>query len=57
MYKRQLDYGAPLAPVNPTPSAIDEWYPAIMTEYTYMLMENDPLPVAHPCLLYTSRCV
>ena len=43
-----LDYGAPLAPVNPTPSAIDEWYPAIMTEYTYMLMENDPLPVAHP---------
>ena len=42
------DYGAPLAPVNPTPSAIDEWYPAVMTEYTYMLMENDPLPAAHP---------
>ncbi len=42
------DYGAPLAPVNPTPSAIDEWYPAIMTEYSYMLVENDPLPLSRP---------
>ncbi len=36
--------GVPDAPVNPTPTNIDEWYPAIMTEYTYMLVDNDPLP-------------
>ncbi|MCB0217180.1 MAG: hypothetical protein KDH92_11120 [Chloroflexi bacterium] len=42
------DYGVPDAPVNPTPNSIDEWYPAIMTELTYMLVENDPLPLRNP---------
>ena len=32
--------GQPMAPVNPTSTSIDEWYPAIMQEFTYMLMEN-----------------
>ena len=35
------------APVNPTPSNDDEWYPAIMTELTYMLLENRA-PVRFP---------
>jgi uncharacterized repeat protein (TIGR01451 family) len=42
------DYGVPDAPSNPTPSNIDEWYPAIMTEFTYMFVDNDPLPVRDP---------
>ncbi len=42
------DYGVPDAPVNPTPNSIDEWYPAIMTEFTYMLVDNDPLPLRDP---------
>jgi hypothetical protein len=29
----------PLAPSNPTPTNIDEWYPAIMQEFTYLLTE------------------
>ncbi|MGA9347655.1 MAG: hypothetical protein WBW48_02465 [Anaerolineae bacterium] len=33
--------GRPLAPVNPTPTGIDEWYPAIMQEFTYLLMDLD----------------
>ncbi|MFN2250455.1 MAG: proprotein convertase P-domain-containing protein, partial [Anaerolineae bacterium] len=40
--------GVPDAPVNPTATNVDEWYPAIMTELTYMLVENDPLPQAYP---------
>ena len=36
-------YGELLAPVNPTPNDIDEWYPAIMQEFTYLLMEPGPL--------------
>ncbi len=39
--------GQPDAPVNPTPSNDDEWYPAIMTELTYLLTENE-LPIAGP---------
>ncbi len=39
--------GTPDAPVNPAPSNQDEWYPAIMTELTYQLLDNE-LPVAHP---------
>ena len=39
--------GRPDAPVNPTPNNDDEWYPAIMTELTYMLLENRP-PVRFP---------
>ncbi|HID87414.1 MAG TPA: hypothetical protein EYP55_08560, partial [Anaerolineae bacterium] len=35
------DQGQPLAPVNPTPTDIDEWYPAIMQEFTYLIMELD----------------
>ena len=35
--------GQPLAPVNPTPTNIDEWYPAIMQEFTYLLMELKPV--------------
>ncbi len=37
--------GVPDAPVNPRATSIDEWYPAVVTEVTYMLVENDPLPV------------
>ncbi|MFN2251765.1 MAG: hypothetical protein ACK2UL_07590, partial [Anaerolineae bacterium] len=40
--------GAPDAPANPTPNNIDEWYPAIVAELTYMLVENDPLPLREP---------
>ena len=40
--------GLPDAPMNPSASATDEWYPAIMAELTYMLLENDPLPQAAP---------
>jgi hypothetical protein len=40
--------GTPDAPVNPRPSNVDEWYPAILTELTYMLVDNDPLPQAMP---------
>ena len=40
--------GVPDAPMNPVSTAIDEWYPAIMSEMTYMLMENDPVPFADP---------
>ncbi|MCE7938748.1 MAG: hypothetical protein DYG90_09255, partial [Chloroflexi bacterium CFX6] len=40
--------GEPDAPVNPVPSAIDEWYPAIMAELSYVLTDNDPLPAAAP---------
>ncbi len=40
--------GIPDAPMNPTPTSIDEWYPAILTELTYMLVENTPLPQADP---------
>ncbi len=39
--------GRPDAAVNPTPSNRDEWYPAIMTELTYMLLENQ-VPVRFP---------
>ena len=39
--------GSPDAPRNPMATNIDEWYPAIMTEMTYLLTEND-LPVASP---------
>jgi uncharacterized repeat protein (TIGR01451 family) len=48
--------GIPDAPMNPSPSSIDEWYPAIMTELTYMLVENDPLPQpdASPSQLHRS---
>ena len=42
------DYGVPDAPSNPEASNIDEWYPAIMTELTYLLVDNDPLPIANP---------
>jgi len=31
--------GEPVAPSNPEPTSIDEWYPAIMQEFTYLLME------------------
>jgi len=41
------DNGQPDASVNPTPSNVDEWYPAIMTELTYMLLDND-IPEAVP---------
>ena len=37
------DQGRPEAPVNPTPTNIDEWYPAVMQEFTYLLMELRPL--------------
>lgn len=40
--------GVPDAPMNPTATNVDEWYPAIMSEYTYMLVDNDPLPVPNP---------
>ncbi|MCE7938667.1 MAG: hypothetical protein DYG90_08820, partial [Chloroflexi bacterium CFX6] len=40
--------GIPDAPSNPAPNNIDEWYPAIMTEATYMLVDNDPLPDRNP---------
>ncbi len=40
--------GVPDAPVNPTANNVDEWYPAIMTEFTYMLVDNDPLPQRNP---------
>jgi hypothetical protein len=30
--------GNPVAPSNPTSTSIDEWYPAIMQEFTYMLL-------------------
>ncbi|MCB9176576.1 MAG: DUF11 domain-containing protein [Caldilineae bacterium] len=40
--------GIPDAPMNPTPSGTDEWYPAIMTELTYLLVENNPLPQPDP---------
>jgi hypothetical protein len=40
--------GRPDAPVNPLPSSIDEWFPAIMSELSYLLIENEPLPVAAP---------
>ncbi|MSP13623.1 MAG: hypothetical protein EXR62_11795 [Chloroflexi bacterium] len=34
----------PLAPPNPTPTNVDEWYPAIMQEFTYELIANgDPV--------------
>ncbi|MBI3942034.1 MAG: hypothetical protein HY326_03400, partial [Chloroflexi bacterium] len=34
----------PLAPPNPTPTNVDEWYPAIMQEFTYELIgNNDPV--------------
>jgi len=41
--------GVPDAPLNPDDlgAGADEWYPAIMTELTYVLMEND-LPVRDP---------
>ena len=39
---RYLD-GQPKASVNPTFTNIDEWYPAIMQEFTYMLMELKPV--------------
>jgi len=39
--------GQPDAQVNPRPSNDDEWYPAIMTELTYLLMDNE-LPIANP---------
>ncbi len=35
--------GEPQAPVNPTFTNIDEWYPAIMQEFTYLLMQPGPL--------------
>jgi hypothetical protein len=35
--------GQPVAPMNPTSTSIDEWYPAIMQEFTYMLMELGPI--------------
>lgn len=35
--------GRPVAPVNPTPTAVDEWYPAIMQEFTYQLIEPHPI--------------
>jgi hypothetical protein len=40
--------GVPDAALSGEEQNIDEWYPAIMTEMTYMLVENDPLPQAHP---------
>ncbi|MFI0607601.1 MAG: SdrD B-like domain-containing protein [Anaerolineae bacterium] len=40
--------GIPDAPMNPSASAIDEWYPAIMTELTYLLVDNESLPTARP---------
>ena len=39
--------GIPDAPANPDPSNADEWYPAIMTELTYILTENE-LPIPDP---------
>ena len=36
------------APANPIATSIDEWYPAIMAELSFMLLENDPLPQANP---------
>ena len=39
--------GIPDAAPNPAPSNDDEWYPAIMTELTYLLTENE-LPIADP---------
>ena len=43
------DDGRPDAPVNPAPSTRDEWYPAIMTELTYVVLENDvPQPDPSP---------
>lgn len=40
--------GLPDAPMNPSASAVDEWYPAIMTELTYLLVDNENLPTARP---------
>ena len=33
-------FGNPVAPMNPTPNSIDEWYPAIMQEFTYLITES-----------------
>jgi len=35
--------GQVLAPVNPTPTSMDEWYPAVMQEFTYLLMDLRPI--------------
>ncbi|MFQ5460616.1 MAG: hypothetical protein ACE5EL_07460, partial [Anaerolineae bacterium] len=40
--------GIPDAPMNPDPTNVDDWYPAIMTEFTYLLVGNNLLPQAHP---------
>jgi len=49
------DDGQPDAPVNPQTTAIDEWYPAIMSEQTYMLLDNGlPLPDPAPRDLHRS---
>lgn len=38
LFDRNATTGLPQAPVNPTPTNIDEWYPAIMQEFTYLLV-------------------
>ncbi len=40
--------GIPDAALNPATSNTDEWYPAIMTELTWMLVDNERLPQADP---------
>ncbi|MEO8083195.1 MAG: SdrD B-like domain-containing protein [Ardenticatenales bacterium] len=53
--RTQPDDGRPDAPVNPASTSIDEWYPAIMTEMTYMVLENDvPKPNPAPSQLQSS---
>jgi len=40
--------GRPEAPVNPTSTSIDEWYPAIMQEFTYLLTRQGLEDGVHP---------
>ncbi len=39
IFTRSVVTGDPVAPVNPTPTSIDEWYPAIMQEFTYLFVD------------------
>ncbi len=39
VFTRNVTTGDPVAPVNPTPTNIDEWYPAIMQEFTYLFVD------------------
>jgi hypothetical protein len=39
IFTRSATTGDPVAPVNPTFTNIDEWYPSIMQEFTYLLVD------------------